>query len=116
MKFFAPTEEPVQIALITGHTCIVTAEGTELEPRFQKDAIAMGCTPEGVERAAPEVSKPGFDREEAIRKAIKDMVANPQANDFRNDGTPSASMVSKYVGFQALRTEVGRIWFEMQQE
>ena len=45
MKFRSPTEEPIHVSLVTGHTALVTAEGVELDPMFHREAISKGAIP-----------------------------------------------------------------------
>lgn len=114
MKFFAPTEQAVHIALVTGHTAVVTSEGSELDKMFHREAIARGCTPEGVEREPAAQTGGGFERGKVIREALNAMLDGKDEADFKKDGTPDLRMVSKRVGFQVQRDEVDAIWAEMQ--
>ena len=43
MKFRSPTDEPLHVALTTGHTCTIPPEGVDLDPMFQREAIARGA-------------------------------------------------------------------------
>ena len=114
MKFFAPTEHPVYIGLTSGHTVVVNPqpEGTDLDPMFQREAVARGCIPEGVQAAAP-IATAGFSRKDAITKALKEMMDGSNPDDFKKDGTPDLRQVSRRVGFQAQRDEVEAAWAEV---
>lgn len=109
MKFFPPADESIQIALTTGHIAIVEPTGTELHPNFHREAIALGCMPEGVERAAPQESKP-FDKMSAIVEAMYKMVDDANEADFTGDGRPKTDAVSKRVGFTVSSSERDNAW------
>lgn len=107
MKFFPPEgQTEVHIALLNGHTALVTEDGTELEARFRREAIARGCLPEGI-GADPviEGELPPFDREAKILDAINDMIDGNDAADFNADGSPNLRNLSDRVGFQVSRSE-----------
>lgn len=112
MKFFSPTDEKVHIALTTGHTAVITADGSELDKRFHKEAIARGCLPEGVEADKP-AENTSFDRKAIIEKTLQSMVDGSDEKDFKADGTPNLKQVSTKAGFMVDRTEVEAIWSEM---
>lgn len=114
MKFFPPTAEPVSINLTSGHTAYVKEEGTELDPMFHREAIARGCTPEGIAKPKPNEAAPQFSRAEVIRKALNEMLDGQDPSDFKKDGTPDLRAVAKHIGFQPQRDEVEAIWAELQ--
>ncbi|MGE4338841.1 MAG: hypothetical protein AB7E55_23110 [Pigmentiphaga sp.] len=109
MKFFPPADQPVQIALTTGHIAIVEPTGTELHPNFHREAIAKGCMPEGVERETPETGK-AFDKMSSIVEAMQMMAEEPNEADFTADGKPKTDAVSKIVGFTVSREERDNAW------
>lgn len=109
MKFYPPADEPVQIALTTGHIAIVEPAGTELETKFQREAIACGCMPEGVEREKPQEGK-GFDKMAAIINGCIAMVESADEADFTGDGRPKTDALSKRVGFTVSSGERDAAW------
>lgn len=109
MKFYPPEGQPVQIALTTGHIAVIEATGTELETKFHREAIALGCMPEGIERETPQEGK-AFDKMSAIVEAMQMMVKEPNAADFTADGKPKTDAVSKIVGFTVSREERDNAW------
>jgi hypothetical protein len=109
MKFFPPEDKPVQIALTTGHIAIVEPTGTDLHPNFHREAIALGCMPEGIERAIPQEGK-AFDKMSAIVEAMQAMVEAPSEEDFTADGKPKTDAVSRIVGFTVSREERDNAW------
>lgn len=109
MKFRSVTGEDVHIALTTGHSAVVTAEGVELDKRFHKDAIALGCLPEGVEPDAAEAPT-GFNRAEHIAEAMRTMLDGAEESDFTKDGKPDLRRLNAKAGFQVSRSEADAIW------
>lgn len=105
MRFKAPGDEPIHIALTSGHTAIVGVEYTELPAIFHREAIAAGCLPFGVEAPAPEVAAPAFDRKQVIINAINDMLDGASEGDFTGDGKPDVRKLSARVGFTVDRNE-----------
>jgi hypothetical protein len=113
MRFFPPTDAPVSIGLTTGHMAFVTSEGTELDKMFHREAIALGCTPAGIEKPQPADTKQDFDRRQVIVDAMNAMLNGNDESDFKKDGTPDLRAVSRRAGFQVSREEVEAIWSEL---
>jgi hypothetical protein len=80
-----------------------------LHPNFHREAIALGCMPEGVERATPETGK-AFDKTSAIIEAMYKMVDEANDAEFTGDGKPKTDAVSKRVGFTVSREERDNAW------
>lgn len=112
MKFRSPTDQPVHIALVTGHTAIVSPEGNELQAIFHKEAIARGCLPEGVQPDAPP-APPEFDRKRVISDAMRAMLAGKDEADFRSDGKPDLRKLNARVGFTVARDEADALFEEV---
>lgn len=112
MKFRSTTGADIHIALTSGQTALITAEPTELDKAFHKEAIARGALPEGVEPDA-ETQNTGFNRKEAIIKVLAAMLDGDDQEDFKNDGTPDLRVVMKKVGFKVDREEVDAAWAEV---
>lgn len=109
MKFCSTTGADVQLSLTSGHTAVVTPEGSELDKRFHKEAIANGCLPAGMEAEDAPQGK-GFDRAQVIRDALNGMLAGSNPDDFTTAGKPSLKRVQALIGFNADRSEVDAIW------
>lgn len=104
MKFRSPSEEPIHVALLTGHTALITPEGVELPPIFHKEASARGAIAfdEGPGSA---VLQPAVDRQAAIAAVIKAMLDGSDAEDFTADGKPNLTKVKARAGFAVTREE-----------
>lgn len=112
MKFRSPTNEPLHIALTSGHTAVVMPEGTELAPIFQREAIARGAL--AGEDAAPLQGSSGqFDRKQTIADAINAMMDGDDTEDFNGDGKPNLKRLGSRVGFQVERAEADAIFDEL---
>lgn len=112
MKFRSTTGTDVHLSLTSGHSAVVTADGSELDQRFHREAIANGCLPDGIEESN-EGHKPDFDRKQIISDALHAMLAGSDPEDFTKQGKPSMSKVNARVGFNVDRSEVDAIWEEL---
>lgn len=118
MKFRSPTEEPIHVSLVTGHTALVTMEGVELDPMFHREAISKGAipgslTPEQALMLDAKPEAPQFDRKGTIVKVLKAMLDGNDEGDFNADGKPDLRKVNARLGFQASRSEVDAAWNEV---
>ena len=43
MKFRSPSDQPIHIALTTGHTAVIPPDGVVLDKMFHKEASARGA-------------------------------------------------------------------------
>ncbi len=115
MKFRSPTGEPMSIGLTSGHTCVIppatdeAPEGIEIEPRFHRLAIAEGAIPAGVANLPVETSS-APTRSGVIDAALEKMVDGNEASDFKRDGTPDVTAVTRRCGFKVSREEVDAAW------
>lgn len=109
MKFKAPSNEDVMVALTSGHTCVVTPKGSTVEPRFRKEAIARGCVPVGLgtEEASEAKEK---TKSELIQDGINKMLEGDDEGAFTNDGKPDAKKLSQVVGFTVTASDRDEAW------
>lgn len=113
MKFRSPSEESVSVGLTSGHMAVVTAEGVELDAIFHREAIALGCIPEGVAAAPAGSNTKEFDRALVIGEALQAAITGGKPEDFKADGTPDLNALAKRVGFKVGREEADAIWAEV---
>ena len=111
MKFRSPTDEPLHVALTTGHTCAIPPEGVDLDPMFQREAIARGAL--AGDDVAPVAQAPQFDRKQVITDAINGMMDGDNEGDFNEDGKPNLKRLNAVIGFQASRSEVDAIFEDL---
>lgn len=112
MKFKSPSEEPMHVALISGHSIVIEPEGTEVPAIFQKEAIARGAMPVGIEEAAP-LEGQKFDRAQVIKDAINQMLDSADEESFTNDGKPDLRKLRGIVGFTVSREEADKLFAEV---
>lgn len=110
MKFKSPNNSNTQIVLLTGHSTIVTPEGNEIDPMFQREAVALGCVPVGIETFVKAKEQPVFDRKQLIKDAINAMLDGGKEGDFNNDGKPDRRSLNSRVGFAVSREELEAMW------
>lgn len=113
MNFRSPTEDSISVALTTGHTAVVTPENVELNPIFHREAIALGCIPEGTSNTATALETKAFDRALVIGEALQAAVQAGKPDDFKADGTPDLNALAKRVGFKVSREEADSVWAEV---
>lgn len=113
MKFRSPTDDIVCIALTTGDTCVIGVEYTEIDPMFNREAIARGCLPEGVEIPKAKAPDAAFDRKAVITDAINDMLDGGVEGDFTKDGKPNLDALCARIGFTIDRKERDAVWNEI---
>jgi hypothetical protein len=116
MKFQSPTEQPIFIALTTGHTCVIGPALIEVEPRFHREAVARGAIPEGMAASVALVGGHEATTTELIAKAVRAMVADADGDEFGNDGRPKATAISKRVGFTVSREQRDAAWAELEKD
>ncbi len=109
MKLRSPTDTPVHVSLTSGHTMLIGPEPIEVENRFMRKALNLGCLREGEqpEQAEARAEKTKHD---LIVAGIQLMMAGDEPADFNNDGTPDLRRLSKRVGFDVSRDERDAAW------
>ena len=115
MKFRAPSDEPVHLRLLTGHTATLTREWKELDEIFHAAAFEKRCecdkggiiAPKDVAIQAADQSDGKFaDADAHYRAALTTMLERNEEGDFTQDGLPNLKALSKVIGFTAVREEL----------
>ena len=110
MKFRSPSDQPIHIALTTGHTAVVTPEGVPLDPMFHKEASARGAV--AFDDNTTIVPSPE-DRKAAISAALKGMLDGAAEGDFTAEGKPNLLRLKAAVGFAVTREEADVVFVEL---
>lgn len=109
--FRSPSDQPLHVALTSGHTALVTPEGNELAQMFQREAIARGAVL--VEGGNPEARIQTQHRSATVREAVQAMIAGQDKDDFTGDGRINLMRLKSKAGFQVTREEADAIWAEL---
>ncbi|WP_428414388.1 hypothetical protein [Methylibium sp.] len=110
MKFRSPTEQPIYMALTSGHTFVVGPELIEVPKLFHRQAVMEGCIPEGMDSLPKDDDTPSATKQSMIEAAMRKMVAEANTDDFTNDGKPDTRKLSARVGFTVLKEERDAAW------
>lgn len=113
MKFRSPTDEPLHIGLTTGHTAVVSAEGTELAPMFHREAIARGAFPVESSAVSMDMQTQLLGRQLVIKEALSAMLNGADKDDFTADGKPNLVRLKAKAGFAVTREEADAIVAEL---
>lgn len=117
MKFYSPSDEPLQIGLTSGHMAVIPSDGVELDPMFHREAVANGAIPEtlfGVEGSAGKSDGGGvMVRESEIKLAITAMLDGDDEGDFNEDGKPNLNRLKAKLGFSVTREEADAAFEEL---
>lgn len=123
MRFRSRTDEPVRLALLSGHTAVVGRDWRELPPIFHADAYKAGCQAEDSAAVEETTVKPGpdagnqvVDHDTAYRNALTTMVTRSEEGDFTAASLPNINVVSKLCGFTARKEDVLRVFRQMKEE
>jgi len=113
MKFKAPGDKPISVALLSGDTICIPPEGREVPPRFRKAALAAGCIVVGVDVEPPKENREPT-KGEIIRAAIEKMLDSDEEGAFGADGKPSVKVLSRECGFNVSAAERDEAWAAVQ--
>lgn len=129
MKFRSPGDEPLHIALTSGHTLVIAPEGVEVPDVFRREAIARGAEPMAPDGShyAP-VHQPGGEeggedgqsteekRLELVKHALRSMLNGANEDDFTAAGLPNLKRLQFLAGFNVPRAEADAAWALVQAE
>jgi len=117
MKLKSPTDQPMQVGLLSGHCISVPPEGRDVPQMFIAEALKCGCLPEGVsaEEAKGKAPDPqGADRTGLISAAVKKMLEDGCS--LTGAGLPHIKEVSKAAGFTVSAVELTEVWRKLEEE
>jgi len=105
MIFKSTTGQNTYVSLTSGHTCIVTPEGTDIDAIYHKQAAMQGCLPAGAEVPVPQVPGGGYNPKQVIRDTFIKMLADKNPADFNANGTPKLARLNELTGIHTTRAE-----------
>ena len=110
MKFKSPTETPIHICLLSGHSAVIGNEWRELPPILHRKALEEGCISDNMDAESiavrVEAAKPEQSNNEILVGIIKGMMANPQPSDFTAADLPNLKRLSGVAGWTVTREEM----------
>ena len=115
MKFRSPhADQPIHVALTTGHTAVIPPEGVDLDPMFRKEASARGAVAfdENTSAVVTSAMTPEV-RKAAISAALNGMLDGKAEGDFTAEGKPNLLRLKAQVGFAVTRDEADAIFTEL---
>lgn len=96
---------------------------TLVPPAIRREALAIGALPADGEEPnvlkddnKPQEPTDPAERNEAIMKAVLEMVEQNQREDFTAAGAPKKEAVEKLVGFKVDKREVAAVWQEYHEQ
>ncbi len=116
MKFRSPTDEPLHVALTSGHTMVIPpdAEGIDVPKHFQREAISRGAVL--AEGGTAEVQTQTLSRQIVLRETLEAMIKGGDKEDFTADGKPNLMRLKAKTGFPVTREEADAAFEEVSQE
>lgn len=115
MKFRSPSDQPIFVGLVTGHTALITPEGVVLDPMFHKEASARGAIAFD-DGSSPAALAASVDRKVEIVSAMTAMLDDKNEDDFTNDGRPDLRKLQARAGFKVSREEADVVFAELTQQ
>lgn len=103
MKFKSPSNKPVYIALLSGHSAYVGNEWRELPLLMHREALAAGCITDNMDEASiaakVESAKPEKDRHQILVATIKSMMDEGKPGYFTAADLPNMKTLNKLAGW-----------------
>ncbi len=110
MKFKAPSDQPVYIAMLSGHSAVIGVEWRELPVFMHREALAAGCITDNMDAetiaAKIDHAAPKDSNHDILVRAIRAMMDNPKEGDFTNADLPNLKALSKVVGWTVNKEEM----------
>ena len=118
LKFCAPGDEPIPVRTLSGHSVMVSPEGTDVHPRFRAAAVAAGCelVSGGTRRSAKKApEQPQATKHDLICEAIVKLIEQKGGIDqFGDDGKPDVRELKEVAGFGLSASERDAAWADVQ--
>ena len=113
MKFRSPSDEALHVALTSGHTMVIPAdgEGIEVPTNFQREAMARGAVLVG--EGTVEVHTQSRNRQIVLRETLEAMIKGGDKEDFTADGKPNLMRLKAKTGFPVTREEADAAFDEV---
>lgn len=108
MKFKTTNNKELTISLLSGHSCIIYPEFTEVHDRFHAQAYANGCVSElnPVIAEEPKIEEKYVSKYLHIKNAITKMREEKKQGYFTKDGYPNLNHLSRIAGINVSREDL----------
>ena len=112
MKFRSTSDQPLHVALTSGHTALITPEGTDVDAMFLREAVARGAVPMDADVSASTQTQM-LSRQLSIKEALNTMLNGADKDDFTADGKPNLVRLKAKAGFAVTREEADTVFAEL---
>ena len=103
MKFKAPGDTPIYIALLTGHSAVIGTEWRDLPAFMHREALMKGCITDNMDAetiaAKLEDAKPQENQHDILVRHIESMMDDAKEGYFTGAGLPNLKILSKKAGW-----------------
>lgn len=110
MKFKSPTEQPVYIAMLSGHSAVIGSEWRDLPLFMHREALAAGCITDNMDAATISAKINDAAQQESnhdiLMREIKAMMDDPKEGDFTAAELPHLKALSRRVGWTVNKEEM----------
>lgn len=110
MQFKSPTDKPIYVSILSGHTAIIGSEYRDLPLILHRKALEEGCITDTMDQATIdakfEASKPAPENKQILVDIIKEMMANPKDGDFTGADLPNRKTLSALAGWSVSKEEM----------
>ncbi|NMG64368.1 hypothetical protein GPA19_05335 [Azoarcus indigens] len=112
MKLKSPTDEPIHVALLSGHAITIGPEARDVPVQFRRDALAKGAIPEGVTAADldAEDAPPTDSTKQALIVAAIKMLIETDEDALTDAGLPNRKKLAAVAGFPISAEDLIAAW------
>ena len=112
MKLRSPSDQPLHVALTSGHTALITPEGTDVDAMFLREAVVRGAVPLDADTSSSTQTLI-LSRQLAVKDALNAMLNGADKDDFTADGKPNLVRLKAKAGFAVTRDEADAVFAEL---
>ncbi|ULQ47400.1 hypothetical protein JN531_003745 [Flagellatimonas centrodinii] len=117
LRFCAPGDEPIPVRTLSGHSVMVSPDGTDVHPRFRAAAVTAGCelVSGGARRSKKTPDAPPTpSKHDLICEAIVKLIEQKGGVDqFGDDGKPDVRELKDVAGFGLSASERDAAWADV---
>lgn len=110
LRFKSPTDTPIHICLLSGHSAVIGPEWRELPPLLHRDALIAGCVTDNMDQssidARVEAATPDKSRHEILVEAVGAMYADNAPGHITQADLPNLKVLSGLVGWAVSKEDM----------